>query len=222
MAPFYLRQAIRIEREKLIEDLKNLSIKKGEEFTLASGQKSNIYIDVKQTMLCGTAMHNLSKLLWEHSKLFGQYDAVAGVPLGGSHLATMVAMYCPPMNVVLVRKEMKDHGTQKLVEASPIAGSKVILFEDVITTGQSAIKAAKILEQYDYYIGGIVAVVDRRAKKGRELEHYDFTALVDFEELEDVNAQESQQVSAQEAGQLAHQEAQPAEELVGVSEEHLP
>jgi orotate phosphoribosyltransferase len=193
---------LRIERQKLIQDLKDLSLKTGEEFTLASGQKSNIYIDVKQTMLCGTSMHNLAKLLWEHSKLLGPYDAVAGVPMGGSHLATMVAMYSAPMDVVLVRKDIKDHGLQRSAEVPTRALSKrIVLFEDVVTTGQSTMKAIQILEQWDFDIRGIVAVVDRRAKKGCVLEpyNYNFTALVDFEELiEDPNAQESQQVSTQE------------------------
>jgi orotate phosphoribosyltransferase len=173
-----------IEREKLIEDLKMLSVKKGEEFTLASGQKSNIYIDVKQTMLFGPSMYNLARLLSQSARLFGWYHATAGVPLGGAHLATMVAMFNPPTNVILVRKEVKDHGTQKLVEATECMFKKVILFEDVITTGQSAIKAAKILEEAGFDIRGIVAVVDRRADKTPPtLGDYGFRALVDFEEL---------------------------------------
>lgn len=151
-----------IEREKLIRDLKELSLKTGEEFTLASGQKSNLYVDVKQTMLAGSAMHNLAKLLHQTAQMFGRYDAVAGVPAGGSHLATMVAMYCSPMNVVLVRKETKNHGTQKLIEAPLLMGSfrQVILFEDVVTTGQSVLKAAQALQAAGFDIRGIVAVVD--------------------------------------------------------------
>lgn len=173
-----------IERDKLIEDLKRLSVKKGEEFTLSSGQKSNIYIDVKQTMLFGPSMYNLAKLLSHAAKLFGWYHATAGVPLGGAHLATMVAMYNPPTNVVLVRNEVKNHGTQKLVEATPLLFKKVILFEDVVTTGQSVIKTAKILEEAGFDIRGIVAVVDRRADKTPPtLGDYGFRALIDFEEL---------------------------------------
>ncbi len=172
-----------IERHKLIEDLKQLSVRKGEEFTLASGQKSNIYIDVKQTMLYGTAMHNLAKLLHYHASVFGSYDAVAGVPLGGAHLATMLAMYGAPTHTILVRKEVKDHGTQQLVEAPPMDSKKVVLVEDVITTGQSAIKAAKILQESGFDIKGIVAVVDRRAEKTLYLGDYLFLALVEFQEL---------------------------------------
>jgi orotate phosphoribosyltransferase len=177
-----------IERNKLIEDLKLLSIKQGEEFTLASGQKSNIYCDVKQTALFGPSMHNLAKLVYATAALFSPFHALAGVPLGGSLLATMAAMYCPlPTNLILIRKEAKDHGTQKLVEAPPKEiFKKVILIEDVVTTGQSVLKAAKILEEVGYDIRGIVAVVDRRIDKAPTLGDYGFRALVDFEELMDV------------------------------------
>ena len=172
------------ERHQLIDDLKRLSVQKGKEFTLASGQKSDIYVDVKKTMLYGPAMHNLAQLLCQQTQHFGWPHAVAGVPLGGAHLATMIAMYRPPLNVILIRKEVKDHGTQQLVEApfDPIF-RKVILVEDVITTGQSAITVAQTLEDYGYGIRGIVAVVDRRPEKAPTLGDYGFRAVVDFEEL---------------------------------------
>lgn len=174
-----------IERRKLIEDLKTYSIRTGEEFTLSSGQKSNIYVDVKPTMLYGPSMHNLAKLLHSYAKMFGHYDMVAGVPLGGAHLAAIVAMFCPLTSVILIRKEIKDHGTQNLVELpGDLSGNKVILFEDVVTTGQSVIKSATILEDAGSDIRGIVAVVDRRADKTPPtLGGYGFRALVDFEEL---------------------------------------
>ena len=97
----------------------------------------------------------------------------------------MVAMYNPPTNVVLIRSQVKDHGTQELVEATSFGlFNKVILFEDVVTTGQSAIEAAKILQKVGFDIRGIVAVVDRRADKTPlTLGDYGFRALVDFEEL---------------------------------------
>jgi orotate phosphoribosyltransferase len=183
MSHCYVEPDLRIERAKLIDDLKQFSIKKGEEFTLASGQKSNVYIDVKQTMSYGPAMHNLAKLLCYHASVLGRYDAVAGVPLGGSHLATMLAMYNAPCHTILVRKEAKDHGTQQLVEAPTMDSKRVVLVEDVVTTGQSSIKAAKILEDSGFDIRGIVSVVDRRAEKSLYLGDYLFIALVDFQEL---------------------------------------
>jgi orotate phosphoribosyltransferase len=177
-----------ITRDFLIEDLKEFSIRRGEEFTLSSGEKSDVYCDVKQTMLRGTSMHSMAFLLHQYATMFGRYDAVAGVPSGGTHLATMLAMFCLPMNVILIRKEVKDHGTQKLVEAPPMdLFRKVILVEDVVTTGQSVIKTGKILEESGFDIRGVVAVVDRRADKtSPTVGDYGFRALVDFEELIDI------------------------------------
>ena len=175
-----------IERRKLIEDLMHFSVQTGGEFTLASGgRKSDIYIDVKPTMLHGSSMYNLAKLLHSYAEMFGRYDMVAGVSSGGAHLASIVAMFCPPTSVILIRKEAKDHGTQKLVELpGDFSECKVILFEDVVTTGQSAIKAAMLLEEAGCDIRGIVAVVDRRADTTPPtLGNYGFRALVDFEEL---------------------------------------
>lgn len=188
---------INIERDRLIEDLKLLSIKEGEEFILSSGQKSNVYIDVKQTMLYGPSMHNLAKLLHEMAKKvarksdkkFNHYNVAAGVVLGGCHLASIVAMHNPPTHVVYVRTENKDHGTQQLVEKpSCNLMREVVLFEDVVTTGQSAIKAAKLLDQSGLFVLGIVAVVDRRTEKTAKLGNYNFGALIDFEELVENNA----------------------------------
>lgn len=176
-----------IERQKLIEDLKLFSVKKGEEFVLSSGEVSNIYVDVKQIMLYAPCMHNLAKLLFESSKLFGYYHSAAGVPLGGSILATMVAMYSLPLlNVVLIRKETKGHGTQKLLEAPAVFDftKKVVLFEDVVTTGKSVLQAARLLEVEGFDIRGIMAVVDRRFVRGSStLGEYNFHALIDIEEL---------------------------------------
>lgn len=176
---------MRIEYRKLLEDLKSFSVKQGEDFILASGQKSNIYIDVKPAMLNGTSMYNMAKLLHEYVMSFGQFNMVAGSPLGGTHLATMVAMYNPPMSVVLVRKELKDHGTQQWVELpGDLTSKRVILLEDVVTTGNSVLATAKILEDAGCTVKGIVAVVDRREDvTNPTLGNYGFRALVDFKEL---------------------------------------
>jgi len=180
------------DREQLIFYLKSLSIKRGEEFTLASGQKSNIYIDVKKTMLTSYSMHLLSRMLYSFANAFGHYDMVAGAPLGGSHLATMTAMVASSVSVILVRKEVKDHGTQQMVELpGEFRGKKVILFEDVVSTGKSVLSAARSLEDVGCVVRGIVAVVDRRNDKTPTLGDYGFRALVDFEELIEDNAKEA-------------------------------
>lgn len=182
---------MKTEREQLIDWLKLFSLETGEEFTLASGEKSNFYIDVKKTMLHHKVNNLLAKLLWEKMvNTFSQVEAVAGVVLGGCHLASIVSMYHPlGLDVILVRKEAKDHGTKKLIESpGMVVGSRIVLLEDVITTGKSAIDAAQLLEKEGFIVCGILAVVDRRKEKipylsGPRFVDYEFASLVKFEEL---------------------------------------
>lgn len=173
------------EREQLISWLNILSVKCGEEFTLSSGQKSRFYIDVKKTSLHHQGCKLLAKLLLEKMKEFSPVEAVAGVVLGGSHLASIVAIQCPyPIDVIQVRKEAKDHGTKQLVERPVMADqAHVLVLEDVVTTGGSAIQAANLLLDEGLDVRGILAVVDRRAEKKPYLGKFKFAALIDCEEL---------------------------------------
>lgn len=174
------------DKQELIKLLNVFSLKTGAEFTLASGQKSNTYVDVKKTALHSKGSKLLAKML--HEKMIEEFpnaEAVAGVVLGGCHLASIVAMQCPlGLDVVYVRKEAKDHGTKSLVERPfMMEDDYVLILEDVVTTGSSALAAAKLLEKEGLRVIGIMAVVDRRAEKQPTLGSYRFEALVNFEEL---------------------------------------
>jgi len=180
------------KKEQLIEWLNLFSITKGREFTLASGQKSNIYIDVKKTAQHHSASKLLAKLLAD--KMYSQreltpFSAVCGVVLGGCHLASIVSMQIPiDLDIIFVRKEVKDHGTQKLIERPEmIPGQQVAILEDVVTTGNSAIDVAILLEEEGFIVNGIIAVVDRRPVHMPYLEGknrvFKFVSLVNFEEL---------------------------------------
>lgn len=181
------------ERKQLIEWLKLLSVSTGELITLASGQVSSVYVDVKKTAQHRDCMELLATLLcWKIDQEFGMIDCVCGVVLGGCHLASIVAMeHCHPINVAFVRQSIKDHGTQQLVERPAYSGQgeRCVLLEDVITTGQSALNAAKQLETVGYDVKGIMTVVDRREIKDdyMSLQHGDrdirVVGLVNFEEL---------------------------------------
>jgi orotate phosphoribosyltransferase len=173
-------------RELLIDWLNLYSVHSGEEFTLSSGQKSNVYVDVKKTALHGRVSKLLAKLLCDKMvQEFGMVEAVAGVVLGGCHLASIVAMYHPhDIHTVHVRKEIKEHGTQQLVERPiMIKDMHLVVLEDVVTTGTSALRAANILRDSGYDVKGILAVVDRRPRKSNMLGWFQFAALVNFEEL---------------------------------------
>ncbi len=181
---------MKTEREELIYLLDTLSLKTGEEFTLASGIKSNVYVDVKKTALYSRGSKLLAKLLYEKIlENFGPVDGVAGVVLGGCHLASIVAMHSPTgMDVIYVRKAAKDHGTQKLIERPyMLEEDYIVILEDVVTTGSSALAAAHLLQKEGFKVLGILAVVDRRAEKLPHLSNiagsFSFSALVNFEEL---------------------------------------
>ncbi len=145
---------------------------------MASGAKSNFYLDVKQTALRADAHYSLAHTLYQEFleadfKSDKRVTGFAGVALGGCHLASIVALYAniegeekPGYNVVYVRKEAKDHGTKNLVEG-PKGGDHVILLEDVVTTGGSSIKACNQLKEAGYTVAGIIAIIDRRAKGER-------------------------------------------------------
>jgi orotate phosphoribosyltransferase len=178
----------------LVRELKRRSLKTGEEFTLASGQKSNVYVDVKKTIMIGYASDIITEMLYKATVTakFGRYRVAAGVALGGCHLASLVGKECC-IDTIHIRKEAKDHGTQSLIEGPDLpAGSRAVLFEDVVTTGGSSLKAAEILEAAGIEVAGIVAVVDRRVNQTDQIGKYPFVSLVKFEELiREDNAKES-------------------------------
>lgn len=172
------------------EALKKYSIKQGEEFTLASGGKSTIYCDVKKTMLNSNFMYPIAHLLFnmiQYSK-FEPIQGVAGVALGGCHLASITAihagLYMKELNVIYVRKEAKEHGSQQLIEKSDNKNnSNIILLEDVVTTGGSSLKAADILTKDGFKVAGIISVVDRRTEKSEFIGKIPFKSLFTLGEL---------------------------------------
>jgi orotate phosphoribosyltransferase len=193
-------------RNEFLRLLKLHSVKvaePGQEFTLASGAKSRFYIDVKQAAMRGNGLHHLGYLFYQailEGGFGGPVSVFAGVALGGCHLATLAAMYSiyrggivehdgPQYDVVYIRKEAKDHGTKSLVEGPKRSTpGNVVLFEDVVTTGGSSLKAVQQLKEAGYTVGGILAVIDRRAKEDRtpQLEDVPLKALYTLDDFDTV------------------------------------
>ncbi len=160
------------QRSSVLAFLKSYSVKvslPGEEFRLASGGRSRLYIDAKRTCLHRQMHAAVAALLLEQVQAFGQVDALAGVVLGGCHLASIVAMVASLRgqclyDVLQVRKEPKDHGTGHRVEAPWEArfGHRVVLVEDVLSTGRTSAGACAALTEESYEVRGVVALIDRR------------------------------------------------------------
>ena len=145
---------------------------------LASGKKSDFFIDCKQTVLTAEG-HALigEEMLAALAKLpnaaTAPVVAVAGVELGGCPLASAVALISfqkgTPLDAVYVRKEAKDHGSKRLLEGDTrlAPGARLAILEDVITTGGSTLKSAEKIRAAGYQIAGVIALVDRQ-EGGRE------------------------------------------------------
>jgi orotate phosphoribosyltransferase len=157
-------------KEKLLQVVRERCVKKGGSFKLASGGTSDIYVDSKGVTLHAASLKLLCEYFWQVWKAEGLLPTnIAGVSVGGDPLATGLALkaldYGMDCNILLVRKERKDHGGSegRAVEgkaASSLKG-KIILVEDVLSTGGSSAKALGFLKAEGYVISEMWALVDR-------------------------------------------------------------
>lgn len=141
------------------------------EFVLTSGQRSTYYINGKLVTLHPQGALMLGRLMLDH--LGPQVLGVAGLTLGADPMVSavsLVAMYGGrQLFPLIIRKEAKGHGTKAYIEGVSLpAGSVITVLEDVVTTGQSALKAVDRLQAAGYQVDQILALVDRQ-QGGAEL-----------------------------------------------------
>ncbi len=134
------------------------------EFTLASGEKSDYYVDIKKA---STRPEILSLIAAEmDARLAERPDRIAGVVLGSIPLATALCLRSG-VPLLMVRKERKAHGTGSSVEGDLQEGMSVLVVEDVITSAGSVIEAVDQLRSQGAAVDTVMAVIDREAG-GRE------------------------------------------------------
>lgn len=153
-------------RERLVELLRALSFEK-KRVILASGRESDFFIDCKQTVLTAEGHALVGELMFDALDALPPCEAVAGVELGGCPLASAVSLVSfhrgRPLPALYVRKDVKDHGSKRLVEGDRALrpGMPVAILEDVVTTGGSTLKAVDKLTSVGARVIGVVALVDR-------------------------------------------------------------
>lgn len=157
--------------ERLIALLARVSARRGQ-FTLASGRTSSLYIDARLTTMSPEGLSLIGPLGLEAIRAGGwEADAVGGLTLGADPVAYAISYASAasdrPLRAFTVRKEAKAHGTGRLIEGPFAHGDRVVIVEDVITTGGSALKAASAVEAAGGRIAGVLALVDRE-EGGRE------------------------------------------------------
>lgn len=151
-------------RQQLLDLICQVAYKEGD-FILTSGQSSSYYINGKQVTLHAEGGLAIGRLLL--SLLPPETQAVAGLTLGADPMVTATSVVAAyegrSLTALIVRKEAKGHGTRAYIEGPGLPeGSAVTVLEDVVTTGQSALKAVERLREGGYQVNGILALVDRQ------------------------------------------------------------
>ncbi|MDD5195159.1 MAG: orotate phosphoribosyltransferase [Candidatus Omnitrophica bacterium] len=150
--------------EKLLILLKNQALYKGP-VTLASGKISNFYIDVRRVSLSSEGIYLISNLVWGLIKN-DNISAIGGPTLGADPIVGAVCCLAhldkKTLEGFLIRKSPKEHGRQQLIEGKELApGARVVVIDDVATSGGSFVKAIEVLRQAKVEIVKAIAIVDR-------------------------------------------------------------
>ena len=174
---------------ELRDIIRQKSLRVGD-FTLSSGKKSSYYLDCRMTTLDPRGALLIGRIILERIRTNNiQADAIGGLTMGADPIATAVAVVsaieAKPLPAFIVRKETKGHGTQRSIEGyDGKPGARVIVVDDVCTTGDSILRAAEKAEEAGYEVTAAFCVVDRE-EGGTELiaKRYPFHPLFTAKEL---------------------------------------
>ena len=185
-------EMFRMFRDRLLKDLQTDSYRKGD-YTLSSGKKTDHYVNCKPVTLSGEGSILVGTLLLDLVE--DETLAVAGLTLGADPLVTSVAMTSwldntkrTKLDALIIRKEVKDHGTTSQIEGIlPVQGCKICVLEDVVTTGESAMKAVRVLREAGYKVEQVLSIVDRQENDEAddlfEKENIEFVSLFTLDDL---------------------------------------
>ena len=177
------------DRERLAALVRDLGVVHGR-VTLSSGAEADYYVDLRRVTLDHRAAPLIGRLLrtltadWD-------YSAVGGLTLGADPVADAVLHAAaaeagpPAIDVFVVRKAVKEHGMQRLIEGPSISGRPVLVVEDTSTTGSSVLTALRAVRDAGAMVVGVATVVDRAtgAQEAIEAEGVPYRALLGVADL---------------------------------------
>ncbi len=167
-------------KEKLFNLLNKQALKRGK-FVLSSGKESNYYLDGRLITLSPEGAYLVASIILDMIKDKAP-DAVGGPTLGADPIAGALAALSyinkQPVKTFIVRKEAKEHGTQQQIEGPALeSGNRVILVDDVATSGKAILEAKQALDKIGVIVDKVIVIVDRKqgacenlAKAGLKLE----------------------------------------------------
>ncbi|HUK47249.1 MAG TPA: orotate phosphoribosyltransferase [Terriglobales bacterium] len=154
-------------REELLRLLATKSFRLGD-FKLSSGGRSDYYIDCRTATLDARGAQLTGQVFLEEIQRRGwKPDAIGGLTMGADPIVVAVAVTSGTLNGFLVRKAEKQHGTGQRIEGFREKGARVVIVDDVCTTGASTIEAIAAAREFGFEIVGVMCLVEREEAGGR-------------------------------------------------------
>jgi orotate phosphoribosyltransferase len=154
-------------RQELLRLLATKSFRLGD-FKLSSGGRSDYYIDCRTTTLDARGAQLTGQVFLEEIRQRGwNLEAIGGLTMGADPIVVAVAVTSGRLNGFLVRKAEKQHGTGQRVEGFRGKGARVVIVDDVCTTGGSTIQAIEAAREFGFEVVGVMCLVEREEAHGR-------------------------------------------------------
>ncbi|HEY7095235.1 MAG TPA: orotate phosphoribosyltransferase [Terriglobales bacterium] len=156
-----------LARDELLSLLAIKSFRLGE-FKLSSGGTSDYYIDCRTTTLDARGSKLTGEVFFEEIRKRGwKPQAIGGLTMGADPIVVAVSVVSANINGFLVRKAEKEHGTGQRIEGFREEGARVVVVDDVCTTGASTVQAIQAAKEFGFVVIGAMCLVEREEAKGR-------------------------------------------------------
>src|SRR3981189_2701018 len=154
-------------RQNLLRILARKSFRLGE-FKLSSGGTSDYYIDCRTTTLDAKGSRLTGEVFLEEiRKQSWKPEAIGGLTMGADPIVVAVSVVSGDLHGFLVRKAEKQHGTGRRIEGFRENGARMVIVDDVCTTGASTVQAIEAAREFGFEIAGVMCLVEREEAKGR-------------------------------------------------------
>jgi len=162
-----------MNKEELIQLLKECGAIQFGRFVLTSGAVSDYYIDIKKASTNPDILKKIAEAMTEYTE---GYDVLAGMELGAVPLVVALSLETN-IPYVIIRKEKREHGTSKQIEGISVKNKKVLVIEDVTTSGGSVVNTIKILRDNQALVDEVLVVVDRESGAEEKLRQLDISFI---------------------------------------------